>query len=261
MTAVPHECIKRHYKPEKKLAQLHRSRHPDGLQKRLIEFTSFLREKSGVPLRFLGVTGSILLDIHNPKFSDLDVLVYGFKNCLKVKESLMRAYSSSNSAVRRLEGEALKAWCESRAEKHPLTFDEITRISERKWNLGFFDGTPFSIHPVKLEQEVTENYGDRIYYPVEQVVIRAVISENSEGTFLPAVYRVKDVELMHGPQFSDISEVVSYEGLYGDLAEVGETVEVKGKLERVLDKRSNREHHRVLVGSPEGKGDEYVKPA
>jgi hypothetical protein len=35
---------------------------------------------------------------------------------------------------------------------------------------------------------------------------------------------------------------------------------VKGKLEEVHDTKTKQKYHRVLVGSPEGKGKEYIKP-
>ncbi len=53
--------------------------------------------------------------------------------------------------------------------------------------------------------------------------------------------------------------MVSYEGLYDSLAEKGETIEVRGKLERVVDNKTRRTYDRVLVGSPEGNGREYIK--
>jgi predicted nucleotidyltransferase len=259
MTAVPHEYLTKHYKPEGKLAQLLQASRLDPLQKKLTRFTSFLAEISEVQLDFLGVTGSILLDIHQPEFSDLDLTVYGLKNSLAVREALTEAYSSWSSAVKRFEGGALKAWCESKAQRYPLTSEEALKIYERKWNLGFFENTPFSIHPVKLEQEVKEEYGDKIYYPVGSATVRAVVYENSDCLFLPCVYRVREVNIVEGSQVENIEEIVSYEGLYDNLAEVGESVVAQGKLERVIDRKTGQEYHRILVGSPEGRGMEYIK--
>jgi len=261
MTAVPHECVAKHFKPEEKLAQLLQATRLDSLQKKLLRLASFLAERSGVSLRFLGVTGSLLLNIHRPEFSDIDLTVYGLKNSLAVKSALTEAYSSLSFAVRRLEGEALKAWCESRAQSFPLTVEEASQIHQRKWNLGVFEGTPFSIHPVKLEQEVGEAYGENVYHPIASVTIRAVVHDNTDAVFLPSVYQVQEVTIVEGPQVSDIREVVSYEGLYSDLADVGESIMARGKLELVVHKKTGQRHHRVLVGSPEGMGREYVKPA
>jgi hypothetical protein len=261
MTAVPQKYIVEHYKPEEKLAQLLQASSLDSLQKKLTRFTSFLAERSEVPSNFFGVTGSILLNIHRPEFSDIDITVYGLKNSLAVKEALTEAYSSSSSPVKRLEGNSLKSWCEKKAQRYPLTPDEALRIYERKWNIGFFDDTPFSIHPVKLEHEVTEEYGDKTYHPVGPATIRAVVCENSDCLFLPSVYRVKEVNIVEGSQVTDVKEVVSYESLYDNLAQVGESIVARGKLEQVVDRKTGHEYHRILVGSPEGRGLEYIKLA
>ncbi|MFQ6073591.1 MAG: hypothetical protein ACE5KC_00080 [Candidatus Bathyarchaeia archaeon] len=258
MTAVPIEYISRHYKPEEKLARIFQVSRLDALQKKLKRFVSLLSKKSGVPLESFGVTGSILLHIHRP-FSDLDVTVYGLENSLAVKRALTDAYSSLKSPIKRFEGNALKAWCASKVKLFPLTFDEAMRIYQRKWNIGVFEGTRFSVHPVKLEEELKEEYADKAYEPVGSVVLGAVVEENVDSMFLPSVYRVRDVKIIKGPQVADIREVVSYEGLYSDIAETGETILVKGKLEEVQDMKTKQRYHRVLVGSPEGKGKEYIK--
>jgi len=259
MTAVPLEYIAKHYKPEEKLAQLMRAQRLDQLQKKLLRFVSFLAEKSGVSPEFFGVTGSLLLSIHRLNVSDLDITVYGYKNCLALKRALIDEFSIRNSGIRRFEGSTLTAWCKSKTRAHPLTFDEALQIHKRKWNIGVFEGTKFSVHPVKPEEEVTEEYADKVYEPIGPVVVGAVVHQNSDSLFLPAVYQVREAKIIKGPETTDIEEIVSYEGLYGDIAEIGETMLVKGKLEQVTDKKNKRKYHRVVVGSPEGKGTEYIK--
>jgi len=259
MTAVPHRHIAKHFKPEEKLAQLFRAQRLDSLQEKLTKFTSFLAETSDISLSFFGVTGSLLLNIHSPEFSDLDVTAYGLKNSLALKNALTTEYALPDSRVQRFKGENLKAWCEAKARNYPLTFDDALKVHERKWNIGLFENTRFSVHPVRLEHELAEKYGDKTYYPMGAVTVRAVVCENTGCMFLPAVYCVRDVEVVEGPSAVDIEEVVSYEGLYDNLVEVGEAIKVRGKLERVVDTKTGREHHRVLVGSPEGKGMEYIK--
>ena len=259
ISAVPHEYIIKHYKPEKTLAQIFQKSHPDLLQEKLRKFVFFLAETSGVGLESFGVTGSILLDIHRPEFSDMDITIYGLVDSLQLKRALMEMNPSSDSGFRRFEGEGLKAWCKSKTRNFPLTMSEALKIYERKWNFGIFEDTLFSIHPIKLEQEVNMTYGDEVYYPFGQVMVRAVVHDEKDSMFLPAVYQVEDVDILDGPPIEGIGEVVSFEGLYGDLAEVGQTIVVKGKLERTVRKRDNHEHYRILVGSPEGRGTEYIK--
>ncbi len=259
MTAVPLEYIAKHYKPEEKLTQIMKARRPDLLQKKLRSFVSIVAERSGVPVESFGITGSLLISIHRLTVSDLDVTVYGYKNSLAVKRALMDAYAVKSSKINRFEKADLTRWIRNKTHIHPLTFDEASLVYQRKWNLGVFDGTKFSVHPVKTEDEVNEEYADRVYESIGSVTVGAVVHQNSDSMFLPAVYEVREAKVIKGPPATDIEEVVSYEGLYGDIAEVGETILVRGKLEQVTEKKSKRRHHRVLVGSPEGKGAEYIK--
>jgi len=259
MTAVPLESMAKHYKPEEKLAQIMEARRLDMLQKKLVSFIQLLAERSRVAVDSFGVTGSVLLSIHRLGMSDLDITVYGLKNSLAVKRALIDAYSVKESGIKRFEGAALTAWCKSKTEEHHLTFEEAMQIHQRKWNLGTFRETRFSVHPVKTEEEVTEAYADKVYESLGSVVVGAVVHENSDSLFLPAVYQVREAKVVKGPQVTDIDEIVSYEDLYGDIAQIGETVLAKGKLEQVTDRKSKKKHHRIVVGSPEGKGSEYIK--
>ena len=258
ITAVPHRNIKEHFKPEKKHSQLRQASQLDSLQQKLVRFTRFLEETSSIPEESFGVTGSLLLDIHQPKFSDLDVTVYGVKDSWLLHKALSEN-RDSEMPMKRLEGKTLKEWCTRKAEQYPLSPAEALKIYERKWNLGVFGDKWVSIHPVKLESEVAGEYGETTYHPCGQVTIRAVVSDNTDCLFLPSVYQLKEVEVLEGPQLGKVTEVVSYESLYDSLAEKGETIRARGKLERVTEKGSSREHYRVLVGSPEGKGREYIK--
>jgi predicted nucleotidyltransferase len=258
VTAVPHPNIKEHFKPEEKLSQLRQAPQLDHLQKKLVRFTRFLEETSGVPGESFGVTGSLLLGIHQPTFSDLDVTVYGVKESWVLRKALTEN-AGSGMPMKRLEGKALQEWGIKKARLYPLSLGEALKIYDRKWNLGVFEDTWVSIHPVKLESEVTGEYGEATYHPCGQVTIRAVVGDNIGCLLLPSVYKIKDVEVVDGPRLGRVTEVVSYESLYDSLAENGEIIQARGKLERVTEKGTSREHYRVLVGSPEGEGKEYIK--
>ena len=258
VTAVPHEYIKNHFVPEQKLSQLRESSNLDSLQKKLIRFTSFLEKISGVPQNSFGITGSILLDIHQPTFSDLDVIVYGIKNSWKLKQALIHQ-QGTESPIKRLQGKALEEWCFKKSQQYPMNKQEALNLYNRKWNLGYFEETYVSIHPAKKETEITEKYGSKNYQPIGQVTIKAVVSDSVESLFLPAVYNVRNITFLENEHSANISEVVTYEGLYSSFAETGEKIQVKGKLEKVTEKQTNKQYYRVVVGSPEGKGTEYIK--
>ncbi len=258
MSAVPLSMVSVHLKPEEKMTQLIDTEKLDALQKKVVDLANLVSDESGVLIDYIGVTGSVLLDIHKD-FSDIDLVIYGMRNSQIVKETLIRMVGEQNSPIHQFDKERAEKWCVEKTERFPLTSNEALAILKKKWGRGLFKGTMFSIHPVKLEDEVSENYGDRIFRSEGMVKIRATVLDASEAEFLPSVYKIEDVRVLNGSKVGDIYEVVSYEGLYGGIAEEGRDIVAYGKLERVIDKRFEMEYHRVLVGSTKARGSDYIK--
>ena len=258
MSAVPLQYLIAHFKPEKKLTALFKAAHLDSLQQKLVHLVSSLTDLADIPADCFGVTGSILLDIHNLSLSDIDIVVYGTEASYTLKNALKDS-AFDVPQMKPFKGNRLRQWCLKKARNHHISVAEAERIYNRKWNIGTFDHTYFSLHPVKLEDELTEEYGDKTYNPDRIVSLTATVKDCKDSIFLPSVYKVESVEV-EGASDHDIKEVVSYEGLYDSLAEEGETIAVRGKLEHVYDKRTGENYDRVIIGSPEGKGHEYIKP-
>lgn len=258
MSAVPLPSIKTHYTPTEKLGQMFKLVKLDPLQSRLLDLVNLLSDESGIPTSFFGVTGSILIDIHQPKFSDMDITISGSENSGRLKETLLSLYAPPKSPISRLKGRALESWCKMMAKLYPVSMKMARKIYERKWNVGVYRGTDFSIHTIKSDEEIVEKYGDRIFTSGGIVKVRAVVSDVAESPFLPATYQVKQA-LVKGKMAADLREVTTYESLYGGIVEIGEEIIVRGKLESVKDKRKRENYHRVLVGTLEGAGADYLR--
>ena len=256
--AVPLSKIKTHYKPEEGLSRI-RASPKDVLEEKAARLAELLAERAGVPLGRFGITGSILLGIHNLAYSDIDLIVYGLRESLKVKEALLSLYGEAESRVQRFSGGKLKAWCEEKSKLHPLTFEEALEIYRRTWNRGIFEGTVFSVHPVQADYEVAERYGGKRFKAREVVEGEAYIEDASHSIFLPAVYKVRNVKV-RGKSLEEVLKLVSFEGLYGGIFTEGERVRFRGLLEEVEDLKLNRVYWRVLIGSRAAKGHDYIKP-
>lgn len=258
MSCVPVERIEEHYKPEERLRQLASSSELDPLEEKAVSLADLISDVSGVGMAKMGLTGSILLDIHVPGISDIDLVVYGLREGLRVREALSRALDDSSVEVERFSDELARAWCVRKARTHPLTPQEAKEILARKWNMGIYQGTRFSIHPVLTEREA-ERYGERVYKPMGKAVIRAEVTDATKSIFLPAIYEVKLRSVIEGPKLRGLREVCSYEDLYAGIAKEGEEILVSGKVEFVEDLRRGLVYYRLLVGSLMG-GDEFIKP-
>ena len=259
---IPHRYVSEYYFPEKRLRDIHENPR-DALEEEVCAFVSEIVATTGIQASDLGITGSTLLEIHNPQFSDIDLIVYGLENALKVRTALKEKLilgRTSAGRIRPVAGETLERWCTSVAEHFPLSREEARYIAGRRWNYGFFENRYFSIHPTRKADEIQENYGDRVYRGAGAARITAVIADASESLFMPALYRVEDVEVVEREgeiqHAAPIKEVLSYEGLYRDVVDDGQKIEARGKLESVSGK-----YYRLVVGTTMLGGQGYIKPA
>ncbi len=252
-SAVPRSEIVERYHPEVKVASLLVKEELDPLQSKALSLIQLLSSESEVPVEKFGVTGSILIDIHNPSFSDIDLTVYGRKNALRVKESILNL---RREAVTPFMGDAAEEWIRKKEGVFQLSKTQAKKILERKWNIGFYEGTRFSIHPVKEDAEINEVYGEKIYRSLGFCTIEATVSSCRDALFLPCRYEVEDVVFLEREPVEGVREVTSYEGLFCDILEESERIRVHGKLERVEGK--GEEYYRVLVGSQEANAKDFI---
>jgi predicted nucleotidyltransferase len=252
VSSVPRTSVKEYYRPRERLQEiLEESR--DELEWKLSDLSTILSSLSGLDSKDLGVTGSLLTRSHNPEFSDIDITVYGLEASGRLKETILES-RREGSAIQPFNAAKKKVWSRSRAGRFPLTAGELMEFAERRWNYGVFSDTYFSIHPVRADEEITEEYGDNTYEQRGEMEGVGVVSEASESIYLPAIYRLEDVELKgSGP--SDIERIVSFEGLFCDMFRSGERVEFKGILERVSGKEN---HHRIVIGGT-GSRPSFIK--
>jgi len=244
---VPKSRVKEYYHPRERLREIKENGPKDLLEEKLIKLTSIIEERAGVK-GSIGVTGSILTRTHNPAFSDLDITVYGLAESYRVKRAILEFKHESNE-IAGITSQEKRDWVQNRVNKHGLDPGELTRVAEKRWNYGYIDGTYFSVHPTRTDDEIKENYGDNIYHRIDEVTGSATVTDNEESIYLPAIYMVKDSKP------SQISEIVSFEGLYGGLFEKGDQIEFKGILEEIKGKNPRS---RVIVGGA-GSPNSYIK--
>jgi uncharacterized protein len=236
---VPVDAVARHYLPERRLAEIVAA-PADALERGVRDLVTLLARATGLPLDAFGVSGSILLGLHNQAFSDIDLLVYGAESARRLRaviDGLEAEGLTPLPAARRA------AWREETAARFGLEPDAMADLEARRWHYRLFRGRYVSLHPTRTDGEIRERYGERHYAPLGRAVIEARVANAAEAMFLPAVYRVADVRWLEGPPGA-LDEVVSFEGLYGNAAEAGERIRVTGHLE--ADRCGRR---RLVVGS------------
>lgn len=259
---VPKYKIKTHFKPEERLQEILSSQRDD-LEKIAIDLVEELSDITNINLVNFGITGSLLLKIHNIQYSDIDVIIYGERNSWIIRDALRELlHSEKESHFSLPRGKMLEEWSRDIISHHPLSLREAMILySKYKWNRAIYKGRQFSIHPVKLESEVNERWEDKIHKPLGLVKVKARVIDNRDVIFMPAVYIVDNVRVLEGVSPpGQITRIVSYEGLYVDLAKPGEEIVAYGKLEEVEDLKNSEIYYQVTIGTFEAAGRDYIKP-
>lgn len=248
---VPRDRVARYYVPEARLQEILRGPQ-DPLEEEVRGLALAMAAGAAFDPGGLGITGSVLIGLHNPDFSDIDLTVYGLDNAWRLREALREGDVPGAHA---LDEEFIARWSEGIAGRFPLTVEEARYLASRRWNYGTYDGRYFSVHPIRSDEEIAETYGDHVYRSRGSGCVRATVVDASEALFMPALYRVEDVQVLEGePQLSGVREIVSYEGLYRDVADAGGMIEARGKLDTV-----DGEPRRLVIGSTALAGQGYIK--
>jgi predicted nucleotidyltransferase len=244
---VPVDAVKRHYKPAQKLQELRSSSSLDELENLALQLAKQLKENANVPWDAIGISGSIMARLHKPS-SDIDVIVYGSKNCRKVYSTMGNLLGEKQGPFKPYTRRGLKALFDFRSKDTAISFDDFVRSESRKVLQGRFRGTDYFIRFVKDWSEIKEKYGEVQYVNVGYARIKATVADDSESIFTPCAYNIDDVHVFEGNNFP-ITEIASFRGRFCEQARNGEVVIAQGKVEQVIDNKQNCEHFRLLMGN------------
>lgn len=227
---VPEEDVERLFLPSRGLAKA------VDVDSRVKTIASVLRE-AGLPLEAMGITGSMLLELHSPS-SDIDFVVYG-PWWWKARDALARA--KEEGSIQDLDEEM---WRRIYSKRKPeLGFNEFVLHERRKGNRGMIEGTYFDLL-------FTRDYDQIAPQPpspgevLGRSRIRGQVEDAAFAFDSPAVYRL---------DHSEVVEILCYSHTYAGQAWPGETVEAEGVLEKTP------QGLRLVVGTTREAKGEWIR--
>lgn len=245
LQSVPRKKIWRVYDPSKGLMEV-MNRIRDPLAQAAKSFAEEISSASGVDLNDMGISGSLLLSLHTHT-SDIDLIVYGIVNSIKVQRALRKLLDEEDH-FKRFNEEYLKKLFEFRSSETPMSYDVFVKQERRKVIQGVYRGYTYFIRFVKDLHEIGETYGERRSRGLGRAKVRAVVTDDSESLFTPCTYKVRCLEVVSGSVNSSLlKEVTSFRGRFSEQAVKGEVIEVEGRLEEVNFK--GLRYQRIVVGA------------
>jgi predicted nucleotidyltransferase len=236
---VKHPDITGVRKPQEALRKLLEELPKDELIKALHKVLEATVFSLGLSVEDFGVFGSLLHGFYHPRYSDIDLIVYGGDNLVQIQRLMKELYedkysSFSNEFVddKIIQG---KLW-----RYKNLSPQEFMWHQRRKLIYSIFHDNA-SNRAIKVEFEPVKKWSEiqNEYREVKRITwkgwVKAIlrVKDDSEAPFMPSIYLVEPVEILEGPKVEDIVRVVSYLEEFRMQAWKNETVYVEGNLEKV----------------------------
>jgi predicted nucleotidyltransferase len=249
---IPRSRVIRYYMPEVRMVEILAGPR-DPLEEKTAHLVERLADVSGVPVSRFGITGSILLDIHSPAFSDIDLVVFSADSAQQIRNTVQSAYGGGQ--LQPHNAKEVAAWRQRQQEILGIPAQYAKRLVWPDWQRARIEKTPYSLHPIRTDEEILETYGAQTYTALDTIEISAIIADDRASLFVPATYRVRDVTVHEGSSDTpEISEVVSFEGVFAGCVKKGDSVRARGTLEAVRDLRTGKVRHRLLIGTFSSRG-------
>jgi predicted nucleotidyltransferase len=243
-------------KPEERLQALVGTDPKDELHDAMQRVLETVLQGSGLSVKNFGVFGSMLHGFHHPKFSDIDFIVYGKKQNVKVRETLKALYADDLSGLRNEFGtdEAMRG---KRWRFKNYAVKEFLWHQKRKQIYGLFDDAKSGraikaeFEPVKAWSEITSEYNPKVRILRKGwVKINARVVADSDAPFIPSVYGIEPLEVLSGTREAlEAVRVFSYMEEFRLQAQKDEKICVEGNLEEVVSPKG-RFHQITLTYCP-----------
>jgi len=232
-------------KPEEALKRLVEKEKRDELLDALHAVLETTVISFGLSLEDFGVFGSLLHGFYHPKFSDIDIIVYGKDNLARIRKVLQELYEDKSSRFSNefeddqpIRG---KLW-----RYKNLSPKEFLQHQKRKLIYGVFHdeesrrAIKVEFEPVKKWDEIRNDYCEIKRITLEGWVKAFLrIKDDSDGPFMPSIYPVETLKIVDDPKVDRIERVVSYLEEFRMQAWKDEVVYAEGNLEKVETTHGN----------------------
>jgi predicted nucleotidyltransferase len=240
LVGMKEEQIAELRKPDQKLEEILEKEPKDSLMKALREVLELILNHSKLKPKDFGVFGSLLHGFYNLNYSDLDYIIYGREKVAELVDVLHDFYSDKERGLKNEfdffdERVEQKNW---RFENY--TLQEYAWYEKRKGIYAVYDSeelrrrVKIEFEPVREWNEIKNEYSpDTRIIRVGWTRAKAIIKDDKDSYFMPAIYPIEILEFLKGDKADEIERIITYVEEYKMQARKDEEVIVEGILEKV----------------------------
>ncbi|XHH10030.1 MAG: nucleotidyltransferase domain-containing protein [Candidatus Bathyarchaeia archaeon] len=255
LVGVKDKDIMEVHEPQKRLAELLKQGPTDELLAAMERTLKIATTSSGLQTSDFGVFGSMLHGFHHPKYSDIDFTIYGKQQNAKMRQTLAKLYDAPASGLTNefasdhvMDG---KRWLFTNFEVKDFIWHQ-----RRKQIYGLYDDRKNSgrvikaeFEPVKAWDEIVNEYDPKLCITRRGwAKIKARVTVDDDGPFIPSVYGIEPIEVLSGPSGSEeVVRVFSYMEEFRQQVHKDETIIVEGNLEEVQSPEPGKSFHQITL--------------
>jgi len=225
--------------PDKSFQALMLKAPQDPLLQAMHALVDHVQQRSSLSKNDFGVFGSLLHNFYHPKFSDIDLIIYGRANLEHLTEALATLYQEENSPLQN-EFAAMKSVEGKQWEFLNYSLKEYVWHQKRKQLYALFSQEKGSraikteFEPVKRWEEIQNGYNSEIRIaPKGWIRMLARITCDKDSAFMPSIYEIEPVKILNRARVGDVQQILSYVEEFRMQATKDEVVLVEGNLEQV----------------------------
>ena len=252
--------MKKIYYPHKYLETIIEKKNINVYEKNVLEFIQYIIKHIKIFVYDMGVSGSPMIGLSTMD-SDIDLIIYGKNNALKVYNALDSLFDSKDIPIKRYTEHQLKELYQFKSQDTKISWEKFYEFEKKRKTQGKFKNLDFFIRFVKawddIEGDNRFQYGYYSYKTIGKATIEAKVTNDDEFCFTPCYYGINDIKIKDFTIFEEsnqrkiekvkINEIVSYRGRFTE-ARKDEIVHARGNIELV--KGRNKEHFlRLIVGN------------
>jgi predicted nucleotidyltransferase len=262
---VPVSMIKKHYQPEKRLAAILDAESNDRLEQTVKATAAAINQFLDIGFESLGVAGSILWHAHNTSYSDINMNVYGFENCMRLHEGLNQVAGATPDIRIRKKNEWKNAISRVNQRIPSISQSDLESLFSRRSAL-YHQEQCIGISPILQAHESPIPYGSEKYTTVSAhpVRVKMYIEDDDYGLFHPALY-LSESEPVKMADNEHIGRLMVYDGAFGGVIRKGDSVEASGTLQEVHAVKkgkftgNQKKFYQLMIGTVDGAGKEFIR--
>jgi len=251
LAGVKKEQIMETRQPDNIFQSLLSKQPTDTLLQALHALFNLLQQRSSLAKTNFGVFGSLLHNFYNPKFSDLDLIIYGGEELNRLRETLNTLYKEHDSPLLN-EFDSMKSVKEKHWKFQNYSLKEYVWHQKRKQVYALFHhkesgrAIKAEFEPVKRWEEIQNEYNANTRIQQKGWIrLLARITNDNDAPFMPSVYQIEPVKIIKGESVDHVQRVVSYVEEFRLQAQRDESVAVEGNLEQVSTRKQT--FHQVTL--------------